>query len=360
MAEGSAPPPVDDTRDYLGVLLLGRTGQGKSTTGNKLLKAGGESVLESCTREVHSIFRGENERVKAVKIVDTPGFAGSEECQRQGVKKANLAMFRDLIRKGLNENLRIHRVLYFLPCRGPLERADGVLQEEIQVMHHFFGKAIFDCMVLVATLYERKQGLGFDDEDKEQTRNTIEKALTKALRNDRPTCPPVLYIGFNDDGADIQHSIESAHVVSNEVLTMDRLVEGTCSRCSAKYLCHKADDPNDPENRIGVVTQVEGKKQKYNKEQLNPYYSSKCHPLFIPKYSKREKVAGGTAHELPGPLNNNEMCVNCKQSPGSDGCLQSRTRFQATLDTGQRVDTIVEHTNRFEDYYAKYLDLSYV
>ena len=48
MAEGNDPPPVDDTRDYLGVLLLGRTGQGKSTTGNKLLNA------------------------KAVKFVDAP------------------------------------------------------------------------------------------------------------------------------------------------------------------------------------------------------------------------------------------------------------------------------------------------
>ena len=312
--------------------------------------------------------------MKAVQIVDTPGFADSEECQRLGVKRTNFAMFRDLIRKRLNENLRIHRVLYFL-CRGPLGRADGVLQEEIQVMHHYFGSAIFDRMVLIGTFYQRMQDYRFSEKDMEQTRNTFEKAMMKVLGDDHPKCPPVLYIGFNDDGADIQRSIESAHVVSNEALAMDKFVEGTCSRCSAKYLCHKA-DPNDPEDRIGVLTHVESEKRKCNEEELISYSSSKCHPLFIPSYSVFEKVIGKAAHvatmgiplvlwtlatgELPWPLGKDEMCANCKKSPGSEGCLQSGTRFQATLDTGKRIDTIVDHTNRFEDYYAKYLDLSYV
>ena len=347
MREEVSMPKASTPPNYLGILLLGRAGQGKSTTGNKLLKAGGESLLEgfdqgeraeSRTREVHSILRPQTEEVKAVQVVDTPGFADSNtvwKCSLE-VYQANLAMLRDLIRKQINNKLRIHCVLYFLPCRGPLECADDVVLEEIKVMHHFFGNAIFDCMVLVATNHKRYQRYQFDEEDIKDTKYTFERALTGALGDDCPKCPPVLYIGFNDSGVDIQHRIECANVVSKEVLTLDKLVQGTCSKCSAKYLCHE-DNPSDPENRIGVLIQARGEGRKYNKEELIPYHSFQCHP-FIRKRSFWARLT----------------CVNCQQRPGSNGCWKVGTPYKATRET----EVIVDHTNQFEDYYSKYLDLS--
>ena len=80
---------------------------------------------ETYTSEIHCIFRRGSAESPAVEVIDTPGFAGSDTRQ---VYKANLAMLRDLIRKLVKSRLRIHRVLYFLPYRGPLKCADGVLQ----------------------------------------------------------------------------------------------------------------------------------------------------------------------------------------------------------------------------------------
>ena len=284
-------------------------------------------------------------------------------------------MFRNLIRKQLNDKLRIHRVLYFLPHRGPLELADACLQEEIEVMHHFFGNAIFDCMVLIYTLHKRYQRCGFSEEDSEDTRKIFEKALKLApIVGDRPECPPVLFIGLDDAGKDILHRIKSAAVLRNEGLILDKFVHGTCTRCAAKRLCYEC-KPNDPDNQIGVAIPVKGGEEK--NEVFVPYQSSQCHPLFIPKFSFWEKVAGGAAHvatlgipmiiqmlrkrEIPWPTftSDDEMCANCNQSPGSQGCMEVRSKYTATLPTGITVGIIVDHTNLMEDDYFKFLDISY-
>ena len=388
MAEADTPPR--DSDDPLGVLLLGRTGQGKSSTGNKLLKAGGESVLreyeieefevggggESCTQEIRSVFRGETTEAKAVEVVDTPGFAGSNTDDRLGVYRANLAMFRDLIRKKINDQLQIHRVLYFLPCRGPLECADAILQEEIRVMHHFFGNAIFDRMVLVATLHQRKQLQGFDEQDEEDTKRIFEKALMLASTvGDLPQCPPIIFIELNCSGKELLKQIESAQVASNEGLILNQFVQGCCSRCAAKYLCHEG-DPNDPENQIGVAVPFKSEEEKSNEEAFFPYQSSKCHPQFIAKYRSWAKVVGGVAHiatlgipliiqklrksELPWPTftSDDEICPNCRKGPGIEGCMDVHTKYKATKHTGEVVDMIVNHTNLLEDDCTKYLDSS--
>ena len=65
--------------------------------------------------------------------------------------KGNLQGFRWILQAQRAHDLRFSRVIYFFPIRGPPERADGHLQEEIKVMHGFFGQKIFDLMVVVVT-----------------------------------------------------------------------------------------------------------------------------------------------------------------------------------------------------------------
>ena len=321
--------------------------------------------------------------MQAVRVIDTPGLADSDrgnrlrvrEGNRLGVFEANLAMFRDLLRRRAKSSLRIHRVLYFLPCRGPLESADAVLQEEIEVMQHFFGNAIFDCMVLVATLYKGHTSLTFTEEDKALTTKRFDAALKLSdLEGDQPKCPPVIFIGFADTGVDIQREIESARVVSNEGFNFDQFVRGTCSKCAANYLCRK-EQMDDPNKRLSVMVRVKSEEEEGEERKFVPYKSSKCHPLFIPKYSYWERVAGGAAHvatlgipmiihklrtgEIPWPTftSNDEMCLNCEQSPGSRGCTEVLTMYKATMPTGESKDMTVDHTNQLDDFFKNIDDI---
>ena len=148
--------------------------------------------------------------MQVAQVADTPGFADSNTVERLGVYIANLAMFCDLIREQTKYRLRLHRVLYFLPCRGPLEHADAVLQEEIGIKHHFWGNAIFDHMVLVAMLHKRKQCYGFDEADRENTEKVFQKPLKLAfIVGDLPKCPPIICTRLEDPGINILSQVEA-------------------------------------------------------------------------------------------------------------------------------------------------------
>ena len=197
--------------EYYDILLLGNTGMGKSATANKLIetvpspkveeseksdipsteeseksdipsteeeakqplkvfshvveKFGGyietyfcDSVLElfyfpvgngtdSCTKMCDlkcNVLSG-------VRVLDTPGFADSNNTKEFGVYEGNLKSVRSILRCQQEHNLKFRRVLYFIPTRGPLSRANGILQEEIKVMYGYFKRTFFNRMVIIAT-----------------------------------------------------------------------------------------------------------------------------------------------------------------------------------------------------------------
>ena len=64
-----------------------------------------------------------------------------------------------------------------------------------------------------------------------------------------------------------------------------------------------------------------------------------CHPIFIPKYSRMQKIIGGISHIVligtttmyewmtgqttwPGFFNSEEICANCGEAPGFKGCMR--------------------------------------
>lgn len=74
------------------------------------------------------------------------------------------------------------------------------------------------------------------------------------------------------------------------------------------------------------------------------YTDSKCHPRFVQKYSTRQKFFGGVGHIVtmgiglivaqtkdkeswPGFTNSDEICIKCKNSPGSAGCSKIGTEI---------------------------------
>ena len=201
-------------------------------------------------------------------------------------------------------------------------------------MHHFFGKAIFDSMVLIGTnkkKLQKKTALEFDEEDIKATKQIFEIAYQNAIKKSMPS-PPVVYIGFYADqytSEKIFSDVSSAKV-ANETGMQLNIQKGACAKCGVSI---QFADVRDSTEAISV-TNSEGEKLSYDQ--------SKCHPEFQNKFSKTSKFFGGMAYTVtlgityfldiqgwPGFTNSDEICVYCKQAPGSAGCctVKQETTF---------------------------------
>ena len=370
--------------DYYDIVLLGRTGQGKSTLGNKLLELNPKSgrvtkvftkfvknAITTVTGPFSGFFTADditdwtkkhlsvtkecellaNENTR-VRVLDSPGFADSEAVSSYGISvyEANLQTFRRIVREQLDpqKNMSVRRVLYFLPIRGVMEKADGVFQEELKVMYHYFGAHVFDCMVLIATNHRLYQSVMFTDEMISETKKVVRVALNKVTRGKVSVCPPVVYIGIDDKGKSILSKIKKAKVL-NDKCFVPKFEDDTCSKCGVKT---RFSDTSDGKQILGIIKQV-GQGQ----EILEDYDTSKCHPFFIPKHTQVAKIVGGLVHVItigvplifetltgvetwPGFTNSDEICPHCRRPPGSKGCCQVLSSIEI-----KRIDVNIDHTN---------------
>ena len=389
----------DSVLDYYDIMIIGRTGMGKSTTSDKLVIANlknrnyrGEPYVEETREEDRMVMsdlsmwrisdaEGELERVTQrlknlvmfrglenphqevnefymnqseqtmksqlisnettmVRILDVPGFFG-KDCDRNpqaayaNVTAKGLAIMREVLRIQAAMRMNFKRILYFIPERGPLERCHEILRMELEQMVHYFGKSIFDCMVLIATVnpdvyqYLQPGVTPFSNDAEMKTRTKFQEALNLVLPPGEQLPdhkPPIVFISMNDTCEDIYTKIQSAPVICDGM----RLAfsHQTCAQCGikAKFLgaggeevkvaCYVGQDPS----------------------QSIPYKESLCHPLIISKYWKITKVLGGIAHVVtakkflgkwPDFRNpDDEICVNCEALPGTRGCLPVDTEYE--------------------------------
>ena len=190
----------------------------------------------------------------AVRVLDTPGFADTRRTAEVGLHKANLQCFRNIAQEQVDKNLQVRRVLYFYPNRGTPEKADGVLQEELDVMHHYFGEEIFKCMVIVATLDKSVTNMMESSimqslpEDKckefleEQTveivattSEVISNALEKVTGHGKKyeNLPSVIVAFLNEKGSDVVYKVKRACVIEEKIFVPE-FKQTACAQCGAK------------------------------------------------------------------------------------------------------------------------------
>ena len=207
-------------RSYYDIILIGRTGQGKSSLGNKLLQF---TTFEQKRRQETTSFSpppfyfrtaddvDDNQRMFAVtkqcelssnettmvRVLDTPGLCNANDVSAD-IFSTNIQIFRGMVFNQLMHQIAAKRLLYFLPIRGVPCKADGAMQEELKVMYHFFGPAVFDHMVLVATQDKEYQQYKFSDEQCGNIKKVLNAAIVTVTNNEYTSTPPVIYIGISD------------------------------------------------------------------------------------------------------------------------------------------------------------------
>ena len=384
--DGEPPSP------YYDILLLGRTGQGKSTTGNKLVEIENQNAIlrihtelnncDSAAGKTASFQTGDgpdsittsckviSNELSMIRVLDTPGFADTDKTSDVGVFKGNLNTFRSILRIQDHHALAFCRVLYFLPLRGPLERADGTLQEELKLMYGFLGEDVFKIMAIVATNRKKRSGKQdeFDDEDVEETKKVFMTALKKVM-GERviDKCPPILYLPFLENNVIIK--VVSAPVIYEEPLTKPVMVPFSattpsvelirmaklnnkgkklrfldrCTKCSAKLIYVETARGRMP---VQIVVNEGGES-----EAILPYNDSRCHPILVPEHYTITKIIGGIAHVAtlgvfvgigkirgrkvwPGFTNHDEHCACCRGPPNVEGCTKVGKNFNLQLKKG--------------------------
>ena len=325
-----------DSREWLDYTPCFRTADGivNNPPPEEKLEQQQQSVTNTC-KFVTNISMG-------VRVLDTPSFSDSTGLSVSSLYKANLQIFRWIVReqRSKSNNMKIQRVVYFLPERGVPEKADRVIQDELKIMYHFFGASIFQCMVIIATNRNtvRHQKLGFNDDDVRDAQSLFLLALRLATELKLPTCPPVVYIAVSDSDDEVLSKIKGAEILEDKAF-VPQFEEHTCARCAIKF-------GHNLENTKPFLT---------DEHYTTTYENTKCHPCFVQRYTYNDKIAGGFAHMAfalayeaatniktwPWFTNSDEMCPICKQPPGSKGCLQVKQEVK----TPDGSTIIVDHTN---------------
>ena len=338
------------SKGYYDIVIIGKTGQGTSTLGNKLLQGSptsteqmvystkfnrGVGALDKCgtfprfyTSEdsIDSITQScqlvANENTK-MRVLDTPGFSPSYTFSvALTIFEANEQIVHCIMHELLdpNKKMSVKRLLYFLPYRGFIEKVYSELIEELKVMYNYFGRTLFNNMVVIATLNRKHQSIPFTEEDFDEMQTRLLIAIKEATDGQFSQCLPIVYIALDDSCDEVLHKIQTARVLGKDTSFIPAFHDTTCYSCASRIRF-------SVDRLVGVL---------YGDE-LVKYELSKCHPCFVPKYTKMEKIAGGIGHiatlgavllvnkktSLPGFTNSEEICPVCKCPPGSPGCCQA-------------------------------------
>lgn len=295
-----------------------------------------------------------------IRVLDVPGFYGSDACPTEirnardgaaATTENDLSIMRKILHIKMAKNFKFHRIVYFLPEKGALERDNQVLQTEIRIMENYFSRSIFQSMVVVATypasvykLFSRKNDL-FPPEDMAKTRLYFQRAMQRVFKTDDAPQPPIIFISMFDTCEDIYYKIRHSQVAKEGVDL--EFNPSTCARCSIKIGTLREDETNveHKDDLLATCTHSDW-------ASAIPYEDSTCHPMLIPKYSTLQKIAGEIAHLITFKLflgkwpcyrSLEEVCINCGECPKSRDCIRVRTNFG---------EIRVDHTSTVDESYV--------
>ena len=393
MAKPAQQQGIDYSRiDYFDVMVIGKTGQGKSTTTDKLLVAStsdqrckfdsadfslwcmneredeyeslktrfknlsfySTSEFKSPHEEINSFHASDmlimsstkgceafsNDKTK-IRVLDVPGFhdkdsiAASSETlvsAQNDVLGQNLTIMRRILQIQTAENMCFQRVLYFLPSRGPLERVDASLQVELKLLAHYFGLTILKSLVIVVTIRKRySEDSSMSDEylfNEEERKQTLD-VFSAALR-----------LAFPND-------IQTVDEIKPPIILL-RLSD-TCETVLKKV--QEAQVANDrltlqlnPNTcgKCGVkIGTVQGEKVVcYHPHGLIPYAESTCHPVFEPVYPLKERFKQIMSLGIYKPLFD-EVCAYCRKKADSQPCMKVSEEFHYK----NNIPMVLDHEN---------------
>ena len=358
------------TGDYYDILLLGRTGMGKSTFGNKLLGINPRTKMpykdgviikmwgvNDNDRELFFESGGGMHSVHhkckilsngSVRVMDTIGFCHDGLTRKYGVAPAFRVTMQHVLEAQKTSNLQFSRIVYFLPKRGVPERRDGTLTEEIKYIYDCFGQQIFDNMIIAITNSKRIffQNCPLDEEDAAETRKNFSLSYKEAVSGKEDVtcpsvckCPPVVYLPYSMDPEQVLELIINTKVISaipeNMVLRNPKFQlsfqyhKKMCSKCGIKFTCRWSE--SGEEHVIGVVEGSAGWHDPV-RERYDPSHTY-CHPMFVPKY---KGLKGFVLQAMRSFESSDEVCINCNSPPGWPGCHPVNQNFEIS---GREMET---------------------
>ena len=365
-------------------LLIGKIGLGKSTTGNKLIgfydsepeisrykychyglncsevrtvekrsdtqhikfEEGGSDSIDATTKQSKLL---ENTYLD-VKVLDVCGLASTSRSIYSTVYEQNLSTFRDILRMQERHNLKFNRVLYFLPNRRFPEKADAILQDELRVMHYFFGEDVFECMIIVLTsspLTLQEDNLVITAKMNKHTEEVFRAAVLTSTGISLRFCPPIIYIAKNYSGVKIRGMIKSATVGRVSGLSL-KIKEDICINCATTITSTVT---KNEKHRV-TINEIDGEEKEYEKTKCHPGFK---YPIYELNYFRRTSCP--CINCLLFVLNFlytwlfkkslriglSEVCINCGKSPGTPGCYLVENEFM-----NHEGQWTVEHTNSLE------------
>ena len=290
-----------------------------------------------------------------VRILDVPGFedekafsstsqAAAQTSQPNRLYQAainitasNFGIMRNIIRIQSALGMCFRRVVYFIPSRGPLERANAVLEQQLQQLEYAFGHSVFECMVAVATIprrYSLREEETMPQDDIEQCKHFFQVALENVIGpNEAKPEVPIIFVSLAESCESILGKIKGAGVSRDGLeLTFN---PSTCANCGVKIgsfeekgvICSTPQDPN------GSI----------------PYDESTCHPAFkrsLLSYLGR-RIKDAISRKWPSYKW--EYCVECDKRPGEPGCLRIGQKHRVWWGKTYSVEHTSEVTDPVEE-----------